>query len=76
MTNKDEINSLNNNSDEKTSDEFLKQSNEMPLENDSSLDALVREQQSYVSNRLHKELGREPTQEEMNQWLHAHTEGY
>ncbi len=76
MTNKDANNNLDNNSGEKSSDEFLKQSNRIPLANDSSLDALVREQQSYVRNRLHGELGREPTQEEVNQWLNEHTEGY
>ena len=76
MTDQDADKNFYDNSDKKASDEFLKQSNDMPPENDSSLDALVREQQSYVRNRLHEELGREPTQEEINQWLSEHTEGY
>jgi len=45
-------------------------------ENDSSLEALVRQEQSDAHNRLRKELGREPTQEEADRWLSEQTEGY
>jgi len=45
-------------------------------ENDSSLQALVNEEQSFVRARLRKELGREPTQEEVDRWLSEQTEGY
>lgn len=47
-----------------------------PPENDSSLKALIKEEQSYVRERLRKELGREPTQKEADEWLDAHTESY
>jgi hypothetical protein len=45
-------------------------------ENDSSLEELVRQEQSIARERLRKELGREPTQEEADRWLSAQTEGY
>lgn len=45
-------------------------------ENDSSLEALVDEEQSIARERLRKELGREPSQEEVDRWLSAQTEGY
>lgn len=48
---------------------------ELP-ENDSSLDALVSEEQTYVRERLRREMGREPTDEEADKWLSEQTEGY
>ncbi len=45
-------------------------------ENDSSLQALVDEEQFLVRGRLRQELGREPTQEEVDKWLSEQTEGY
>lgn len=47
----------------------------MPV-NDSSLESLIDEQQTYARERLREELGREPTPEEADEWLNAHTEGY
>ncbi len=49
---------------------------EEPDENDSSLQALVNEEQSFVRQRLKEETGREPTQEEVDRWLSEQTEGY
>jgi hypothetical protein len=45
-------------------------------ENDSSLEALVRQEQTDAHKRLREELGREPTQEEADRWLSEQTEGY
>jgi hypothetical protein len=45
-------------------------------ENDSSLEALVRQEQSVARKGLTEELGREPTQEEIDRWLSGQTEGY
>jgi len=45
-------------------------------ENDSSLEALVGEEQSIARERMRRELGREPSQEEVDRWLSAQTEGY
>lgn len=45
-------------------------------ENDSSLESLIGDEQNLARERLRKELGREPTQEEADEWLNAHTEGY
>ena len=36
----------------------------------------VRAEQAFVRQRLRAELGREPTAEEMNEWLREQTEGY
>jgi hypothetical protein len=61
------------NTDNKSEQEF--ESN-LVEENDSSLEALVRQEQSDAQKRLREELGREPTQEEADRWLSEQTEGY
>ncbi len=61
------------NTDNKSEQEFESNPTE---ENDSSLEALVRQEQSDAHNRLREELGREPTQEEADRWLSEQTEGY
>ena len=43
---------------------------------DNSLDEAARVEQDYLRQRLRDELGREPTDEELNEWLREHTEGY
>lgn len=43
---------------------------------DSSLQALINQEQSLARNRLRQEIGREPTQEEVDKWLSEQTEGY
>ena len=47
-----------------------------PTENDSSLQALVDQEQSYARERLREKTGREPAQEEIDRWLSEQTEGY
>jgi hypothetical protein len=61
------------NTDNKSEQEFESNPTE---ENDSSLEALVHQEQSDAHNRLREELGREPTQEEADRWLSEQTEGY
>ncbi|HEX8288577.1 MAG TPA: hypothetical protein VF556_11300 [Pyrinomonadaceae bacterium] len=63
MNNKDKSGSLDENSSE------IK-------ENDSSLQALIDQEQTQAREHLREELGREPNQEEIDRWLSAHTEGY
>jgi hypothetical protein len=43
---------------------------------DTSLEDLGRDEREYVRGRLRAELGREPTDEEIDEWLREHTEGY
>jgi hypothetical protein len=43
---------------------------------DHELEDAARDEHEYVQERLREELGREPTDEEMNEWLRQHTEGY
>jgi hypothetical protein len=76
MAIKDTIDELNSDSNEKNLIESSNASEKFPDDNDSSLEALVREQQTYVRDRLSVELGREPIQEEIDDWLNEHTEGY
>ena len=43
--------------------------------NDSLEDA-ARDEREYARERLRRELGRDPTEEEVNEWLRRQTEGY
>jgi hypothetical protein len=48
-----------------------------PAENGSDdLTEAGKEEQEYVRKRLSEELGREPTKEEIDEWLRQHTESY
>jgi DNA-directed RNA polymerase specialized sigma subunit len=46
------------------------------LESNETLTEAARAERDYVCERLRAELGREPTTEEINDWLRQHTEGY
>lgn len=43
---------------------------------DSSLEDVARDEREYVRGRLRDELKRDPTEEEIDEWLREHTEGY
>ena len=43
---------------------------------DHELEDAARDEREYVRQRLLEELGREPTQSELDEWLRQHTEGY
>jgi hypothetical protein len=43
---------------------------------ESSLDDAAVNERDYVRSRLKEELGHEPTEEEVDEWLRQHTEGY
>jgi hypothetical protein len=47
-----------------------------PDEADGPLDDAVKSEREYVRGRLREELKREPTEEELDEWLRQHTEGY
>ena len=49
---------------------------EKPTEADSELTEVAQTEHEYLHERLRKELGREPTEEELDEWLRRHTEGY
>lgn len=40
------------------------------------LEEVVKTEHQYLHQRLREELGREPTEEELDEWLREHTEGY
>lgn len=50
--------------------------NENPEADDAKLEDVARTEHEYLHERLRKELGREPTEEELDEWLRQHTEGY
>ncbi len=43
---------------------------------DASLEDAAQSEQEYVRERLRRELQREPTEDELSEWLREHTEGY
>lgn len=43
---------------------------------DDSLGKAAETERDYVRRRLRDELGREPSEEEVDDWLRRHTEGY
>ncbi len=45
-------------------------------DSNDSLEDAARDEQEYLRQRLRDELKREPSEEEMNEWLRQHTEGY
>jgi hypothetical protein len=50
--------------------------NDQPEDEAASLADVAQTEQEYLHERLRKELGREPTEEELDEWLRQHTEGY
>ena len=49
---------------------------EREVSGDDSLQRLSREQRDYARDALSRELGRDPTDEEIDDWLRRQTEGY
>ena len=43
---------------------------------DNSLNDAAEDEREYVRRRLRQELGRAPSEEEVDEWLRRHTEGY
>ena len=42
----------------------------------NELSDAAREEESFVREKLKEELGREPTGEEIDEWMREHTESY
>jgi hypothetical protein len=42
----------------------------------NGLSEAARAEHEFLHQRLRQELGREPTEEELDEWLRQHTEGY
>lgn len=47
-----------------------------PEDTNAPLDDAARNEREYVRQRLREELKREPTEQEVDDWLRQHTEGY
>ena len=43
---------------------------------DASLEETAEREREYLRGRVRDELGHEPTEEELDEWLREHTEGY
>jgi hypothetical protein len=50
--------------------------NPSPEREDQSLEEAAQHEREYLRGRLRDELKREPSAEELNEWLRRHTEGY
>jgi hypothetical protein len=50
--------------------------NPKPKEEKPDLSSVASDEQDFVRERLSSELGRPPTQEEVDEWLREHTESY
>jgi len=42
----------------------------------SKLEDVAKTEHAYLHQRLREDLGREPTEKELDDWLRQHTEGY
>ena len=47
-----------------------------PADGATTLEDVARAEQDFLRQRLRQELKREPTEEELSEWLREHTEGY
>lgn len=47
-----------------------------PEDGDDKLEDAARAERDYVRGRLREELQREPSEQEVDEWLRQHTEGY
>jgi hypothetical protein len=45
-------------------------------ESNAKLEEVAKTEHEYLHQRLRDDLGREPTEEELDEWLRQHTEGY
>jgi hypothetical protein len=45
-------------------------------ESNAKLEDVAQTEHEYLHQRLREDLGREPTEEELDEWLRQHTEGY
>lgn len=43
---------------------------------EGTLEDAARREREYLRERLRNEMGREPSEEELSEWLRRHTEGY
>jgi len=43
---------------------------------ETGLNDVIQAEQEFIRQQLREELGREPTEEELNEWLREHTESY
>ena len=43
---------------------------------EAKLEDVAKIEHEYLHQRLRDDLGREPTEEELDEWLRQHTEGY
>lgn len=55
---------------------FTDEESSEPDNADAGLEDAARTEQDYLRQRLREELQREPTEQELDEWLRQHTEGY
>lgn len=57
-------------------DEHILYAGENTESEETGLEDAARTERDYVRERLREELGREPSEQELDEWLRQHTEGY
>ena len=55
---------------------FISEESREPEEPDAGLEDAARSERDYLRQRLRDELEREPTEQELDDYLRQHTEGY
>jgi hypothetical protein len=61
---------------EQNKDDAAENGNKDAAENGDKLEQVAEIEHEYLHQRLREELGREPTEKELDEWLRQHTEGY
>jgi hypothetical protein len=54
----------------------MNMSKDDPKDDETELADVAKTEHEYLHERLRQELGREPTEQELDDWLRQHTEGY
>ena len=52
------------------------QNKDLEIADGGKLEDVAQTEHDYLHQRLRDDLGREPTEEELDDWLRQHTEGY
>ena len=54
----------------------MSETDKNPNDENEELAEVAETEHEYLVERLRKELGREPSEAELDEWLRQHTEGY
>jgi hypothetical protein len=55
---------------------LLPDERQQPIDDAGELEEAAAGEREYLREKLRQDLGRDPTEEELDEWLREHTEGY